>query len=165
MRVGAAGIGREKEPCLSDHKILEAEMWLVFGAAQGLIKRPKTRDAMKAGKARHECLEFYEQVLYAFSEFGWRDFARPRAGALHHIGKAEPIFGEKPIMLRQERIDTDPIAGAATQHGARKRRPEAIGPAREIMPLLNGIERRIDANENHHKMRSQEIGKSRAVVG
>src|SRR5262249_10482537 len=68
---------------------------------------------------------------------------------------------QRAVVLGAERVGGQGRAQAGAQPGRGERRPEAVGRAREVVPLARRVEARIDPDEDEVEPRAQIVGQAR----
>jgi hypothetical protein len=114
---------------------------------------------MKARYARPEPLNFLEQSWRPFLKILIAEFSSIRRRPLDHIREADSEPEQFSIVFRKQFSHAKAEPRTLAQFRSRKCRPEAAGGARKIMSAFNGIQPRIDPDENQIKPRPKVIGK------
>ena len=96
---------------------------------------PIAHDALEAGNARLVAFEFDNQRRSPRGKFLASEFNGLRGGTLDHVGEADAVRWQQPIMLRFQSFDAKCFPDRLAEHRTGKARPESIDPAREVVAL------------------------------
>lgn len=157
VRVRPTRIGDEKKPSRSETDALKPKPYVRRLARERAVDEAVSGYPMEAGDARPVTPDFFDQVVHAVRELAPREFAGRCGRALHEIGEADAVREQRSVVLGAKDFGAQRFPRAMRENGARDARPEFVALAREIMPALDRIHRRVDSDEDDVKVFGEKI--------